>query len=61
MTQSERDEINSLGSLATVLLEREGGSPEIFENLPDGRGFVRLNRRDRSLGEGRKSNHRSQS
>ena len=61
MTQSERHEINALGGLAAVLLEREGGLPEIFENLPDGSGLVRLDRRDRSLGQGRESNHRRQS
>ena len=61
MAQSERDEINTLGSLAAVLLEREGGLSEIFENLADGSGLVRMNRRDRSLGQGRESNQRSQS
>jgi len=60
MTQSERDEINSLAGLAAVLLEGEGGLSEIFENLADGSGFVRLNRRDRSLGHGRESNQGSQ-
>jgi len=39
--------------LAAVLLEREGGLSEIFENLADESGLIRLDRRDRSLSQGR--------
>jgi hypothetical protein len=56
MAQSESYEIDAVRSLAAIRFEGKGGLSKVLKNLVQLRRLIRLDCRQRSLGEKRSSN-----